>query len=348
MVNTNKNKKVLVTGGSGFVGAYCILALLNEGYTVKTTVRTLNRKETVIEMLQNGGITNFDALSFVEADLTKDANWDEAANGCEYILHVASPFPSAKPKDEDEVIKPAVDGTLRVLKAAKNTGVKRVVLTSSFAAVGYGQKPTAIPFTEESWTDTTAKGLSAYVKSKTLAEKAAWDFIKTEGRGLELTVINPAGIFGPVLGNDYSSSIQLIQQLMDGSMKSGVPRISFGIVDVRDLAELHLKAMISPVANGERFLAVAGDALSLEEVALIIKTNLKDAPLVPTRAIPNFILRVLGLFNSKIAEVVPNLGIVRNASADKARKLLHWAPRSPKETILATARSLIKFEVAQK
>ena len=208
---------VLVTGGSGFVGGHCILRLLEAGHAARTTVRDLKREPDVRAMLRHGGVEAGERLSFAAADLTGDAGWPEAVAGCELVLHVASPFPAGVPKDDDELIVPARDGALRVLRAARDAGVKRVVLTSSFAAVGYGHPPQAAPFDETAWTDVTA-GVSAYVKSKTLAERAAWDFIAREGRSLELSAVNPVAIFGPVLGPDFSTSIALIKSLIDGMM----------------------------------------------------------------------------------------------------------------------------------
>jgi nucleoside-diphosphate-sugar epimerase len=202
---------VLVTGGSGFIGAHCILQLLNAGYRVRTTVRSLEREADVRAMLKAGGAEPGDGLSFVAADLENDAGWAEAAAGCAYVLHVASPFPQSVPKHEDELIVPAREGALRVLRASRNARVKRVVLTSSFAAIGYGQKEQKTPFDETNWTNPDGDDVQAYVKSKTLAERAAWDFIAKEG-GLELAVVNPVGVFGPVLGPDYSTSILLVQR----------------------------------------------------------------------------------------------------------------------------------------
>src|SRR5258706_5190887 len=253
---------VLVTGGTGFVGVHCILQLLNKGYKVKTTLRGLNRKSKVLEMLKVGGITSFDNLEFIEADLTKDANWDEAAKGFEYVLHVASPIFLRVPKDENEMIMPAVDGTIRILKTARNAGVKREVMTSNFGAVGYSHKDTTKIITEESWTDPNEQQLSTYNKSKAMAEWAAWDFIHKEGGNLELSVVNPMGIFGPSLGPDLSSGFELLKRVLDGSMRA-IPNITLGIVDVRDVADLHIRAMTNPAAKGERFLALAGGILSL-------------------------------------------------------------------------------------
>ena len=234
---------VLVTGGSGFIGSHCILQLLAAGHTVRTTLRNLKRESDVRDMLRQGGAEPGERVSFFATDLESDAGWPQAVAGCEFVLHIASPFPQGVPKDANELIVPAREGALRVLRAARDAGVKRVVLTSSFAAIGYGQMPRSVPFDETNWTDPNASGVQPYAKSKTLAERAAWDFVAREGGSLELSVVNPGGVFGPVLGPDYSTSILLVQRLMDGAMP-GVPRLTFGVVDVRDVADLHIRAMI--------------------------------------------------------------------------------------------------------
>lgn len=216
---SGKGQPVLVTGGTGFVGSRCILQLLQQGYDVRTTLRSISKKDEVVSMMSYGGIRDTSNLSFIETDLTSDRNWNEAAAGCDYILHVASPLFLRLPKNDDELIIPAVQGTLRVLKAARAAKVKRVVLTSSFAAVGYSHKDPSSIITEESWTDGNDKNLSAYVRSKTLAEKAAWDFISREGDGLELAVINPAAIFGPGLNRDLSGGFEIIKQMLTGKMR---------------------------------------------------------------------------------------------------------------------------------
>lgn len=338
-----REEVVLVTGGSGFVGAHCILQLLEAGYRVRTTVRSLGREADVRAMLNVGGAQPGEALSFAAADLTSDAGWLEAVAGCDFVLHVASPFPPGTPKHEDELIIPARDGALRVLRAARDAGVKRVVLTSSFAAIGYGRQPTERPFSEEDWTDPSNENLSAYVKSKTLAERAAWEFVERSGGALELAVVNPVGIFGPVLGPDYSSSIQLIKRLLDGAMP-GIPRLSFNVVDVRDVADLHLRAMIHPAARGERFLAVAGDSIIFPHLAQVLRTHMgKDAERVPTRVLSNWMVRLTSLGNPSLAPIVSELGKVRKATNEKARRVLGWVPRSNEDAILATAASLVQL-----
>jgi len=332
---------VLVTGGSGFIGAHCLLQLLDAGYRVRTTVRALSREAEVRAMLKTGGVQSDAALRFVVADLLSDAGWAEAVAGCDFVLHVASPFPASVPKNDDELIVPARDGTLRVLRAARDAGVRRVVLTSSFAAVGYGVPVPAQPFTEESWTNPDGPLVAAYYQSKILAERAAWDFIAREGGALELSVVNPVGVFGPALGADFSTSIEIIRRLMDGAMP-GLPRLSFSVVDVRDVAQLHLLAMTEPAAKGQRFLAVAGDNIRLQEVAQLLKARLgAAASRVPTRMLPDWLLRVLARFDRSVALIIPELGTVRRVSNDKARRLLGWTPRSNEEAIVSSAQSLM-------
>jgi dihydroflavonol-4-reductase len=257
-------------------------------------------------------------------------------------LHVASPFPARPPRREDELIGPAREGTLRVLRAARDARVKRVVLTSSFAAIGYGHPARATPFDETTWTDATAP-VSAYVKSKTLAERAAWDFIRAEGGGLELAVVNPVAILGPVLGPDYASSIVLVRRLLDGEIPA-LPRLMFGIVDVRDVADLHLRALASPAAAGERFLAVAGDFMSVAAVAAVLKARLGAlGRRVTTREAPDWVVRLAGLFIAEARANASELGRSKNATSEKARRVLGWAPRSREEAIVATGESLARL-----
>jgi nucleoside-diphosphate-sugar epimerase len=335
---------VLVTGGTGFVGSHCILQLLQKGYRVKTTLRTLNRKDEIINMLKNGGITTFNNLAFIETDLTKDDNWNEAVKGCAYVLHVASPIFSNLPKDENEMIRPAVDGTLRVLRAARNAGVKRVVLTSNFGAIGYSHKDPYTIITEEEWTDPKQKDLSSYSRSKVLAELAAWDFIKKEGGNLELSVINPVFIMGPSLGPDCPSGFDLPKGLLNGSMKAA-PNIPFNIIDVRDVADLHIRAMTIPEAKGQRFIAMAGGKITLPEIALLLKTKIPEvAKKVPTKILPNWVVYVAALFSEQAKHVAPLLKVSRNVANAKARKVLGWTPlANNEEAVIASVESMIKF-----
>ncbi|KRC82516.1 SDR family oxidoreductase [Sphingomonas sp. Root241] len=333
--------KVLVTGGSGFVGSHVILQLLAAGHEVRTTVRSLSREAEVRTTLAAAGADAGDRLSFFAADLEKDDGWGEAAAGCDYVHHVASPFPPAQPKDEDELIRPAREGTLRVLRAARDAGVKRIVVTSSFAAVGYGHGQRDTPYTEADWTDPDGPAVQPYMKSKTLAERAAWDFIACEGNGMELAVVNPVGIFGPALNGDLSTSIFLVKTMIEGKMP-GTPRLYLGVVDVRDVADLHLRAMTDPAAAGERFLAVAGEAMSFHQMAMVLRERLGPAAAkVPKRQLPDWLIRLLAIFNPLAREAVPRLGIKASASNEKARRVLGWTPRSREDAIVASGESLI-------
>jgi nucleoside-diphosphate-sugar epimerase len=303
----------------------------------------LNREPDVRAMLKQGGSDPGDRLSFIAADLEQDAGWPAAVAGCDYVLHVASPFPASVPSHENELIVPAREGALRVLRASRDAGVKRVVLTSSFAAVGYGHPPQEKPFDETYWTNPEAPGTTAYVKSKTIAERAAWDFILRQGAGLELSVVNPVAVFGPVLGPDYSTSILLVQRLLDGAIP-GCPKLNFGIVDVRDTVDLHIRAMTHPAAKGERFLAVAGDFMSILQIAQVLKEHMgSPARRVPTRELPDWLVRLASLRDPAVKQILPELGKVKNATNAKARRVLGWSPRSNQESILSTAESLIKL-----
>jgi nucleoside-diphosphate-sugar epimerase len=261
---------VLVTGGSGFLAGHVIRQLLDEGYPVRTTVRSLDPEPGVRASL--GGDTS--QLSFAAADLRVDDDWAAAVADCAYVLHVASAFPPHQPRNENELIKPAREGTLRVLGSAAAAGVRRVVVTSSFAAIGYSPRPYGLPYEESDWTDPMSQR-GPYVKSKTLAERAAWGLAAEHPDGPEPTVINPAGIFGPVIGPDYASSIGIIQMLLSAK-PALLPRASFAVVDGRDVAVLHIRAMVSPNAAGERFLAAAGQPLTLPEIAHILRSRLGD------------------------------------------------------------------------
>lgn len=347
MTNLNNNKPVLVTGGSGFIAVHCILKLLQQGYTVRTTLRSLSRQDEVKQMLKVGGISSFDNLSFIEANLSDDKNWDEAVKGCEYMLHVASPTPAIKFKHEDELINPAKNGVLRVLKASRNANVKRVVLTSAFGAIGVGHKNRATPYTENDWSNLDAN-VHPYQKSKTIAEKTAWDFIKNDGGNLELSTVNPVGVMGPLLGADYSHSHQMIKQMLEGEIKA-CPKITSCYVDVRDVADLHLLAMTHPKAKGERFLATAGNTLSMLDVAKILKRRLgDDAKKVPTKELPNWLLRIAALRNPSLKMLVTLLGQYMQASGEKAKKLLNWSPGSSEDAIVATAESLLRLGLIKK
>lgn len=333
-------QRVLVTGGSGFIAAHCILRLLEQGYLVRTTVRSLEREPEVRTLLRDAGRPAGDRLSFVAADLTRDAGWADAVAGCDAVLHVASPLPHGVPKNEDDVIVPARDGTLRVLRAARDAGVGRVVLTSAFGAVGFGHGRTGHEFTEDDWTVLDGPGVSAYNKSKTIAERAAWDFVAAEGGPMELVAMNPVAVFGPLLGKSVSGGNEVVRRLLSGEIP-GYPDFWFPIVDVRDVAIAHVLAMTVPEAAGQRFIIGSGSGLTMKEIGLLLKENLGErAKRVPTRSIPSFVLRASAVFNRTVREIAPELGVTKNISTAKARAVLGWQPRTPEEAVIATARSM--------
>jgi dihydroflavonol-4-reductase len=334
---------VLVTGGSGFLGGWCVVELLRRGFAVRTTVRSHARepevRATVASELDPG-----ERLTVLAADLTSDEGWPEAVAGCDYVLHVASPFPPAQPKDPDELIGPAREGTLRVLRASLDAGVKRCVVTSSIAAIRLSPNAAARPLTEDDWTDSSDTGLMPYVRSKTIAERAAWDLVRERGQEDRLSVVNPGAIIGPVLNDDLSYSLQSVQRLLGGM--PGMPRLGFSLVDVRDVADLEIKAMTAPEAGGERFIAVA-QFLWMAEIGEILRQHLGDAASkVPTRTIPNLFVRGMALFDPGIRSVVGALGKRTELSSAKAREILGWAPRPIEDTIAETGESLIRHGAA--
>jgi dihydroflavonol-4-reductase len=277
--------------------------------------------------------------SIIAADLNSDAGWAKAVAGADYVLHVASPFPAVDPKSDDELVRPARDGALRVLKASRDAGVKRLVMTSSVAAIAYGRSQRAEPFSEADWTDETNRNdTSAYERSKTIAERAAWAWHKAEGGALELVTVNPALVLGPV-GSDFSSSLEVIKKLLDGSVPA-VPGFGFPVVDVRDLARLHLLAMTVPAAAGQRFIG-SSDFLWMKDMAIILKQGLGDkARKVPSISLPDFLVRLFAIFDPVVRGRLFELGKRRLVSSDKARRMLGWTTRPTRETILETARSL--------
>ena len=317
-----------------------------KGYSVKTTLRSMSKKTEVIEMLKNGGITSFGNLTFVEANLSNDGNWGEAMQGCQYVLSVASPVFFEIPKDENEAIRPAREGILRILKFAKKEGVKRVVMTSNFGAVGFSHTDKSTETTEEDWTDPNLKGLSVYEKSKALAERAAWDFINNEGGNLEFATINPVAILGPSLNAHVSGSFHIVEHLLDGSMKA-VPNIPLNIVDVRDVADLHIRAMKNPDAKGQRFIAISDGKISMPEIASFLKIKMLNvAKNVPTRKIPDWVIHMASLFNVQAKIAATLLKVNRNVSNAKAKKILDWIPSATQEqAILASMDSMIKYEI---
>ena len=330
---------VLVTGGSGYIGSWCVIGLLQQGYTVRTTVRNLGR-EAAVRAAIGKMVDPQDRLGFHAADLTSDAGWDAAVRGCDYLLHVASPISISEPRNADELVVPARDGTRRAVGAALRAGVKRVVLTSSVAATSPRAGLRESASDERQWTDLDDPRVGAYARSKTLAERTAWDLVGAASGATTLATVNPSVVLGPVLGRDFSDSVQVVQRLLSGRMP-GLPRLGFSFVDVRDVADLHIRAMTAPEAAGQRFIA-AGDFAWMEEVAALLKAHLGEgARKVPTRRVPDLVLRLVALFDRSVAGVVPRLGERRTFISAKAQKVLGWRPRPLEETVLDCARSLI-------
>lgn len=335
---------VLVTGGSGYIGGWCVIELLRRGYVVRATVRNLRSEAPVRAIIDALGHAH-NSLSFHAANLTRDEGWDEAAAGCDYVLHVASPLAVAEPRDPQTIIGPARDGALRVIGAAIKAGVKRVVMTSSVAATGRGRDAPDGVGDETDWSDGDDVRLGAYARSKTIAERAAWDLMAKSGAATTLTTINPTLVLGPVLSRDFSESVQVIERLMTGRIP-GIPRLGFNIVDVRDVADLHIRAMSAEAAAGERFIA-AGDWAWMGDMATMLRANLgADAAKVPTRKAPDFLLRLVGLFDRDVGSVAGSLGRKNDFTADKAQTMLGWRARPTQETVLDCARSLVAAGVA--
>ncbi|WP_061291035.1 SDR family oxidoreductase [Herbidospora cretacea] len=303
-------QRVLVTGGSGFIAGHCILRLLDQGYLVRTTVRSPAKESAVRTVL-----TDSDDLSFAEADLMSDEGWAEAVSGCDFVLHVASPVRPGAVTDENDLIVPAREGTLRVLRAARDAGVRRVVLTSAFHAVGWGHPPTGHVFTEDDWSVLDGPGIDAYGKSKTLAERAAWDFIGAEGGSTELVTVLPVAVMGPRLGAEVSGANHIVQLILDRKT-AGLPDLWIPIVDVRDVAEAHVMAMTTPEAAGQRFLLSGGPALRVSEIAALLEVPFEDAGAAADHE--------------------------RKVSGEKARRVLGWRPREPRDAVLAAADSLVR------
>lgn len=334
----NTDERVLVTGGTGFIAGHTIVQALNAGWRVRTTVRDLAREPALRTVI--GGHAPLDRFEVMAADLNADAGWLEAATGCTYVLHIASPFPSVSPKNDAELVQPARGGTLRVLAAAREAGVRRVVMTSSTAAVAYGRGGRVEPFTEADWSDeTNLSDTSGYERSKTIAERAAWTWMEQQGQAFELVTICPGAVLGPVLGPDRSASIDIIARLLEGSVP-GLARFGWPLVDVRDVAALHLLAMTHPGAAGQRYLA-AGDFAWMSDIAGVLRERVPLlASRVPRRNLPNLLVRASGLVDRAVRSRLYELGKHRAVTAAKARRELGWAPRSNQDAIVATAQSL--------
>ncbi len=333
---------VMVSGGSGYAAGFMIRQLIAEGWTVNATIRSLAKEAATRQALQ----TDDSKLRFFEADLSADAGWAAAMAGARYVLHVASPIGVAAPKSDDELIVPARDGTLRVLRAARDAGVKRVVMTSSGAAIQYGHGRGDRTFTEADWTNVDGPDVSAYNKSKTIAERAARDWIAAEGGATEFCTINPTAIIGPVMSDDFAPSIEVMKRLLSGAMP-GCPDFGFGIVDVRDLAAIHIQAMTAPGMANERIIAT-GPFYKLLDIAHVLKGGLgEQGHKVPVRTLPNWLVRGFALFAPELKSLISELGNVRKIDPSHARDVLGWVARPTDETLLDCARSLIAHGIVK-
>ncbi|MBU6406620.1 MAG: aldehyde reductase [Alphaproteobacteria bacterium] len=332
---------VLVTGGSGYIAGFCIRQLLDEDWTVRATVRRLSREGEVRAAI-GGAALDPERLSFFAAELMNDSGWMDALAGADYVLHVASPIPPEQPKNDQELIAPAREGTLRVLRFARAAGVKRVVVTSSTAAVTYGHDEPRPPiFNETYWTNPDHEDTNPYIRSKAIAERAAWDWLAKEGGSLQMATVNPGAVIGPVMGSDFSASIEIVKKLLEGSLP-GLPRFGFPLVDVRDIADLHLRAMTHPAATGERFLG-AGEFFWMREVASVLREELGPmARKAPKNELPNWVLLLAARFDPVVSSVVFELGKERKVDPTKAKTVLGWRPRPHRDSIIDCAKSLLE------
>jgi dihydroflavonol-4-reductase len=336
-------KTVLVSGGSGYIAGWCIVELLERGYRVRTTVRNPSREPEVREAV-GSQTDSHEHLSVHQADLLNDEHWGHVTEGCDYVLHVASPLPESQPKDPNELIVPAREGTLRVLRAALDAGVERVVLTSSVAAIRGGNEGIGRPLSEADWSDLSAD-VTAYVQSKTLAERAAWELAEERGMRERVAAINPGVVIGPLLTEDRSVSLQAIERLLNGM--PAMPRLGFNFVDVRDVADLQMRAMTSPDAGGERFIAVT-EFLWMAEVAEILRERLGEAASkVPSRIAPDLLVRAMSLFDGGIRSFRSSLGKRTDYDTANSRERLGWTPRPMADSIEESARSLIERGVVK-
>ena len=333
---------VFVSGGSGYIAGFLIRQLIDAGWTVHTSIRDLAKESAVRATLS----VDNSKLKFFAADLMSDSGWAEAMAGCSYVAHVASPLPTDAPKHEDELIVPARDGALRALKAAKAAGVKRFVMTSSMAAIAYGHGGTKSVFTEADWTDPTSPDAYAYVRSKTIAERAARDWVAAEGGDMEFVSVNPSLVLGPLQSGDFSTSLEAIKKLLEGSMP-GMPNLGFGIVDVRDVADMHVRCLTAPNMAGERFIC-SGPFLMMDQVAAILREGLgPQARKVPKLKLPNWLVRIAARFDPVISQVIGELGKRRESPPVHAREVLGWVPRPAAESILDTARDMIRLGIVK-
>ena len=331
-------EKVLITGASGYIALHCIVESLKNGFSVKASLRNMSREDEVRKAVKRE--TDDDNLEVCKLDLLDDEGWEEAAWDCDYLLHTASPFITYEPKDENELIKPAKEGTLRALRAANKAGIKKIVLTSSIAAIAYGHEKNIV--TEDDWTDTT-QDVGAYTKSKTLAEKAAWDFIKSkENNSMVMTTIHPGFVFGPLLSNDTKgASADLMIRIMTGKFPA-IPAIYFTVADVRDIAMLHVKALKNKESDGRRLLTTSGEGYHMKKISKILNDDgFKKAP---TSELPTLMLKLLAPFSAEMKNVLKNVKRGKyDADISLATKLFDWKPIPLKETISEMGTSLAQI-----
>ena len=335
------NKKVLLTGISGYIGNHCAVELLKNGYSVRGSVRSLSKSKQVTDAIKKE-VDPRDNLEFCELDLLSDDGWDDAIKGCEFLMHVASPFINIEPKDENEYIRPAVDGTIRALNAAKSAGIKRVVLTSSMVSM-LENADKSINVDAESWTNVKAKNVSAYSKSKTLAERAAWEFIsgQTDDKPMELCVVNPGPVFGPTLSGDLSgASMGMFKQMMVGKMPM-MPQASINMSDVRDIAKIHVLALENEKADGKRFIVTTEEPIAFQDVAKILKSNGYDK--VSTKLAPNFLLKIMGYIDREAKSMRSFIGKTYNGDVSSTMEVFDWNPIPFKKTVLDTAKSIDSY-----
>lgn len=330
-------EKVLVTGATGFIGLHCIQQLLEQGYAVNGTLRSMQRESEVRESLEKHN-TSTEKLSLFPVDLMSDEGWDQAMESCDYLLHVASPFVLSN-ETEEFFVKPAVEGALRALKFADKHNIKKVVLTSSFAAVGDTFDGTT-SFNETHWSDTSNDKMTFYSKSKTLAEKAAWDYVQENNVSFPLTVINPVGVLGPSLSDDVGISNSMILRMLNGSMPA-LAKIHIGIVDVRDVAKAHILAMKNDQSNGERFI-VSEKEMWMSDIANVLNANGYKAP---EKNMPNFLLKAMAMFKSDLKTISKMAGKQRDCNTTKAIDVLGWKPISAEESILAAAKQITDYDL---
>jgi dihydroflavonol-4-reductase len=332
------NKKVLLTGISGYIANHCAVELLKNGYSIRGSLRNISKSEKIVNAIKKE-VDPKDNLEFCELNLLNDKGWDDAAKGCDFVMHIASPFINIEPKDENEYIRPAVDGTMRALKAAKSAGIKRVVLTSSMVSM-LGNADKSIDIDSGTWTNIKGKNVSAYSKSKTLAEQAAWNFIKdqTDNTKMELAVVNPGPVFGPSLSGDLSgASMSMFTQMVQGKMPM-VPQASINMSDVRDIAKIHVLALENKEASGKRFIVTTEKPYAFQDVAKILKSNGYDK--VSTKLAPNFLLKFMSNFNREAKSMKSFIGNTYNGNISSTMKTFNWKPIAFEKTVLDTAKSI--------